>query len=597
MFAKFFESELKYLQERGNEFASGPYQAAARLHTHGGDPDVERLLEGFAVLTARIQERLEDAVPELVENLVDLLVPHLLRPLPATAIVQFSTNLHALRGLQKIPRGRPLEAPTRHGTTCRFRTTTDVDLLPVEVTSAEFDRATPGAPSLTLRLRLTEAGRGLLSQPREASQKAPRPELRFFIAGKPTLVYGLRLLLLGGRCKGVRSRLLSTSSAPVAGANAQPPPPPLELGPDAVVPVGFADDEALVPWPSLSHPGLRLVQEYMFAPEKFWFFAVRGPFFADGRGDTLELRFQFESSDPPPGDVTADTFRLHCAPAVNLFDVTADPIRLDPLVQEHRLHPAGLPHAHTEVYAVQNVRSSRAGRADERTYAPFFGYAHAHDPRALYYSVRRSRSPADNGVDVHLAVHSAHGAPAPELLGEVLHTDLLCTNRALVTDLNKEAICREPRAGAIQVRTVSDVSPPVAAPLGGELYWRLLAHLSLGQASLADPVTLRNLLSLYDFQPNTPRSPATRIAAIRRVDPRIITRIVGGAPVRGTETTIELDESKFSSPGEAHLMLAVLDALFADSVGINSFNQLTARLHPSDIRFRWPARNGNLPMI
>jgi len=595
MFAKFFESELLYLRERGNEFASGPYQAAAGLHDHrGGDPDVARLLEGFAFLTARIHERLDDAVPELVENLVELLLPHMLRPLPATAIVQFSTNLHALRGLQKIPRGRPLEAPTRHGTVCRFRTTSDVDLLPVEVASAELDRSTPGAPSLTLRLRLTEAGRGLLCQAREASSKAAPPELRFFIAGKPALVYDLRLLLLGGRCKSVRSRLLSTTAA---SPNTPPPPPPLELGAEAITAIGFADDDALVPWPTLSHPGLRLVQEYLFAPEKFWFFAVRGPFFADSRGDLLELRFQFESADPLPGEVSADNFLLHCTPVVNLFDATADPTRLDPLVQEHRLRPAGLPHPHAEVYAIKNVRSSRAGRADERSYAPFFGYAHALDPRALFYSVRRSRSPADGGVDVHLAVHAAHGAQAPELLGEVLHTDLLCTNRALVTDLNKEAICREPRAGALQVRTITEVSPPVSPPLGSELYWRLLAHLSLGQASLADPVTLRNLLALYDFQPNTPRSPAARIAAIRKVEARIVTRIAAGAPVRGTETTIELDETKFVGPGEAHLLLGVLDALFADSVGINSFNQLAARLHPSDIRFRWPPRNGNLPVI
>lgn len=594
MFAKFFESELLYLRERGNEFASGPYQAAAGLHDHrGGDPDVARLLEGFAFLTARIHERLDDAVPELVEHLVELLLPHMLRPLPATAIVQFSTNLHALRGVQKIARGRPLEAPTRHGTACRFRTTSDVELLPVEVASAELDGATPGAPFLTLRLRLTEAGRSLLSQAREASSTAHRPELRFFIAGKPALVYSLRLLLLGGRCKGVRACLRSTAAA---SANV-PAPPQLELGPDAVTAIGFAADDALVPWPKLSHPGLRLVQEYLFAPEKFCFFGVRGPFFADGRGDLLELRFQFESSDPLPREVSADNFLLHCTPVVNLFDATADPIRLDPLVQEHRLRPAGLPHPHAEVYAVRNVRSSRAGRADERNYAPFFGYAHALDPKALFYSVRRSRSPADEGVDCHLAVHATHGVHAPELLGEVLHTDLLCTNRALVTDLNKEAICREPRAGALQVRTVTEVSPPIPAPLGSELYWRLLAHLSLGQASLADPQTLRNLLALYDFQPNTPRSPAARIAAIRKVETRMVTRIVTGAPVRGTETTIELDETKFVGPGEAHLLLGMLDALFADSVGINSFNQLAARLHPSDIRFRWPARNGNLPVI
>ena len=95
----------------------------------------------------------------------------------------------------------------------------------------------------------------------------------------------------------------------------------------------------------------------------------------------------------------------------------------------------------------------------------------------------------------------------------------------------------------------------------------------------------------------TPRSAAARIAAIRKVSTRAVTRLVGGAGVRGTETTIELDESGFPGPGEAHLLLSILDALFADSVGINSFNQVLGRLHPSDARFRWPARSGNLAVI
>lgn len=589
MFAKFFESELAYLRERGAEFASGPYQAASRLLERGGDPDVERLLEGFAFLTARIRERLEDAVPELVENLVELFLPHMLRPLPATSIVQFTTNIHALRGPQKIARGRPLEAPTRHGAACRFRTVYDVELLPVEVASAELDRSIPGSPALTLRLRLTEASRALLAQPRE---------LRFFIAGEPALTYALRLMLLSNRCKSLRSRLLPANGVAPAGLVGQ------ELGPDAIVPVGFGDDEAIVPWPPLSHPGLRLVQEYMFAPEKFWFFGVRGPFFAEGRGELLELRFQFDNVETPPGQVSASNFVLHCTPAVNLFDISADPVRLDPLVHEHRLQAAGLRPDHAEVYAVQSVRSSRAGRADERVYAPFFGYAHAQQPGALYYTARRARSPVDANIDLYLAINGGqaadNGGPRPlaaDLSGEVLHVDLLCTNRMLAADLGAGAINREPRAGALQLKSITPITAPVAAPLGSELYWRLLAHLSLGQASLADAAVLRNTLALYDFQAGTPRSAASRIAAIRKVEARLVIRMLAGAPVRGTETTVELDDAAFIGPGEAHLLLGVLDGLFADSVGINSFNQLVARLHPSDTRFRWPPRNGNLPVI
>lgn len=579
MFAKYFESELSFLRERAPEFAAGPYPAASRLLERGSDPDVERLLEGFAFLTARIRERLEDAVPELVEGLAELLLPHLLRPFPAAAVVQFSTNIHALRGPQKLAAGRPLEVATRDGVNCRFRTAYAVELLPIDVVAAELDRSRPGAPALTLRLRLTEAGRALLAQPRE---------LRFFIAGEPGLAYALRLLLLGGRCRGVRARLLQ-GTAPVGNA--------LELRPDAITAVGFAEDESTIPWPALSHPSLRLVQELLVFPDKFRFFAVRGPFLGDGRGDHLELRFQFESPDPVPGEPTATTFRLHCAPVVNLFDVTADPVKLDPLVGEHLIRAAGLRPAHAEVYAVRGVRSSRAGRVDERAFSPFFAYAHAADPSALFYRLRRAASPIDGGLDVYLSVHGQHGAAPVDLTGETLHVDLTCTNRQLAGNIVKDGGWREPRAGALQIHRVTDVSAPVYPPLGHDLYWRLPAHISLGHASLADATVLRNLLALHDFQAATPRSAAAKIAAIRRVESRLATHVLFGAPVRGAETLVELDESGFPLAGEAHLWLSVLDALFADAVGLNSFHQLVARLHPSDVRFRWPPRNGNLALL
>lgn len=579
MFAKYFESELTFLRERAPEFAAGPYPAAARLFERGSDPDVERLLEGFAFLTARIRERLEDSVPELVEGLAELLLPHFLRPFPAATIVQFSTNIQGLRGPLKLAAGRPLDAPTRAGVACRFRTAFDVELLPIEVSAVELDRAHPGAPALTLVLRLTETGRALLTQTRE---------LRFFLAGEPALTYALRLLLLGGRCKGVRARVLA-GSGPVGQV--------LELGPAAIAPVGFGDDEALVPWPTLSHPGMRLVQELLLFPDKFRFFALRGPFLTDARGDRLELRFQFESPDPVPGEPSTSTFQLHCTPAVNLFEATADPIRVDPLISEHLLHPAGHQPAHAEVHTVRQVRGSRAGRADERVFHPFFAYAHAHDPAALFYNVRRARSPVDNGLDIYLSVHAQKGGPPVDLSGETLHVDLLCTGRALASAIVKDGSWREPRAGAVQVKRVTDVSVPVYPPLGQDLYWRLPAHLSLGQASLADAAALRSLLALYDFQAATSRSASAKIAAIRRVESALATRIIKGAPVRGSETLVELDESAFPIAGEAHLWLSVLDALFADSVGLNSFHELSARLHPSDARFRWPPRNGNLALI
>ena len=93
MGAKYYESELQYLREMGREFAQLHPSTAGLLAERGSDPDVERLLEGVAFLTARIRERIDDAVPAVVHGVMQLLLPHYLRPVPATSVVQYSPSM------------------------------------------------------------------------------------------------------------------------------------------------------------------------------------------------------------------------------------------------------------------------------------------------------------------------------------------------------------------------------------------------------------------------------------------------------------------------------------------------------------------------
>ena len=50
MFNRYYEDELAFLREMGAEFARANPAAAPFLAERGADPDVERLLEGFAFL-------------------------------------------------------------------------------------------------------------------------------------------------------------------------------------------------------------------------------------------------------------------------------------------------------------------------------------------------------------------------------------------------------------------------------------------------------------------------------------------------------------------------------------------------------------------
>ena len=66
----FYNSELAYVRHLGDDFAQAYPLIAGRLRMRAGasdDPHVERMIEAFAFLTARIRKKLDDDFPEIAE--------------------------------------------------------------------------------------------------------------------------------------------------------------------------------------------------------------------------------------------------------------------------------------------------------------------------------------------------------------------------------------------------------------------------------------------------------------------------------------------------------------------------------------------------
>src|SRR6185436_11832682 len=134
---KYYNRELQHIREMGAEFAREFPKIAGRLGMEGievADPYVERLLEGFAFLAARVQLKIDSEFPRFTENLLDLVYPHYLSPLPSMAIAQFVPILGdaALAEGHVLPRDSSLTAPLASGerTACEYRTAHDVTLWP-----------------------------------------------------------------------------------------------------------------------------------------------------------------------------------------------------------------------------------------------------------------------------------------------------------------------------------------------------------------------------------------------------------------------------------------------------------------------------------
>src|SRR5512140_343927 len=218
----------------GQAFGEANPRVAGLLAERGGDPDVERLLEGFAFLSARIRERMDDAVPEIIAGLTQLLLPHYLRSVPACSIVELTPALRALRARAKVPAGAELAAAPVDGTRCVFRTTAEADVLPLQALETSLDQSVSAAPVLRLQLLTTEPGRLEVFQPQG---------IRLFIHAEPS-VGPLVLAWLCRFCRGVQVR----------GQDGRR----VRLGPEAIHPVGLDPGFALIPWPRLAPPGFRL---------------------------------------------------------------------------------------------------------------------------------------------------------------------------------------------------------------------------------------------------------------------------------------------------------------------------------------------------
>lgn len=581
MFNLYYQTELTYLRELGREFSEANPELADLFAQKGGDPDVERLLEGFAFLTARIRQRIDDAVPELAASLTQLLLPHYLRQLPATSVVQFTPNPNALRTRHRVPAGTELGARPVQGTSCTFQTATDTDLLPLALENVELDASTPAAPRLRAHFRAFHEGLSPVfdAQGLRLYVNAPLPQ-----ASTLFLWFLRHLREVTYRAKDGREQRLPQAS---------------------VTPIGLDPSAGVVPWPRLSPEGPRLLQQYFTLPQSMFFLELTGldrvP--DELRTERFDLTFRFDRPPPLPERVDAEQLKLHCAPVVNLFAADADPIARDPRVREHLLRASSVNPRHMDVYEVRSVIGVKAERRGRAEYTPFFSFEHASLPRErqAYFTVRRALSPIDGGLDTYLSVLTPQDV-ALDLVDETLSIDLVCTNRMLPSELRVGDIhVPTPSSPTLaRFRNLTGVTTPAPPPLGSELHWRLVAHLGLNQRSLADAGALRSLLALYNFHATSKqqgRANELRAMSIRSVDIAPSRRVVDGTVLRGMRTRVEVDETNFAGAGDIFAFGCALDSLFAAQVPINSFNQLALVSHPSATELTWPPRNGNLPIL
>lgn len=592
----YYHAELEYLRRGGAEFARLYPKVAHRLQLGAEevpDPDVERLLEGFAFLAARIQRNLDLQSSEIATTLLDLLYPHFLAPVPSMTVARFDVDpaQGKITAGHPIPVNTPLFAETGDGQTARFRTCYPVMLWPVHLTNAAFESTDrydfldshPGAATV-LRLRV-EAMEGTLGE-------LEMDSLRFYLNAELRNATSLYELLVA-HCKGVM--LLPEGDTR-----------PVILPEGSLRPVGLEPEEAVLPHPPYSHAGYRLIQEYFTFPRKFLFFDMQG-MEACGSGKYVDVLIVLDRMPDVRTIIGPDTFALGCTPVINLFNKTSEPIRLDHRAPEYRLVADYRRERSTEIHSVQRVSASADALDHTQVLEPFFSYTHELQRRKqrVFWHARRVPTGRSDlpGTDMLMSFFDLDLNPAlPETRTVFAHT--VCTNRRLAEQMPAGAMLEaEVVAPLARVTALHNPTPQLDPPSAGRAAWQLVSHLSLNHLSFADGDAgvraLREILRLYSSYDAAVAQ--QQIAGIRDMSVRRVTRQVGQDAwrgfCRGHEVTVTLDESAFVGTSPL-LMTSVLNSFFALYTSINSFAQLVVKSQQREgVWMRWPTRAGDQALL
>ncbi len=603
----YYENELTYLRRLSKEFAARYPKIASRLQMEGEiceDPHVERMIESFSFLTARIHKKLDDEFPQITEAMLSVLYPHFLRPVPSMSVVQLQLAPGAdINEAQHMPRHSELLTRPIQGLPVRYRTAYAVDVWPIRISEARLEAAERTAFAMTrsdtvatLHLRIEATGQQPLSNLAIQS-------LRFYLDGESQLVFALHELLLNS--------VQGVTLHPVDGNKANA----IRLPASCLQPVGFKDEDALLDYDPRSFLGYRLIQEYFVLPEKFLFVDLTQLDFS-GVDRAVDIAIEFKPFGRPERlqrleqAVTAESFRLFCTPVVNLFKQQGEPIRLSherheyPIVPDVR-RPMGL-----EVYSVDWVRKFTRTPSGNNSidFHPAYSVQHGlhDDGNGHFWFLQRRPSllPNDDGSDVMLSLVDRDMNPsAPSV--DTLSISLTCTNRDLPSQLpfgGEDSVLQPEQGGVIaSAKLLKKPSATWRAPMRQANQWRLISHLSLNHLSIVEGgrEALLEILNLYNFADSN--ALRKQIAGITEVTGYPSVTRIGRAPrqafVRGTEIELNFDEDQYVGSG-IYLMASVLNHFLGLYCTANSYTRLSiSSSQREDWVVRFPPRNGSLPLV
>jgi len=616
-----YQRELQFIREMGAEFAKSHPKIAAGLDLGGtecADPYVERLLESFAFLSARIHLKMDAEFPRFTQHLLEMVYPHYLAPLPSMTVVQFKPDFKG--GVTEngfvLPRHTRLisSTSTQGRTKCEFQTAHELNLWPLQLTEANYLPLGEAVRFAGLEIKGVKAGLRLrletvLDFP---LQQLSINRLPVYLHGSGEVPMQLYELIIGHPL------------AIVIQPSGQDPAWRQQLNKSAIKPMGFETEQALLPYAAPSFQGYRLLQEYFAIPQRFLFIEIGNLQSAFQRCDqtTIEVVILLDKSIPEMEElISVNNFALYCTPAINLFPKRTDRVHLSHLSTEHHLVIDKTRQYDYEVHSVLEVTGYGSADVADETFRPFYSnqqemglqgdfayYTLRRQPALVPVSMSNKRLKSDYlGSEIFISLVDASETPYRSELNQ-LGVKTLCTNRDLpklmLIGQGSTDFTLEISAPVDAVCCLVRPTDPKPSHAEGDHAWRLISHLSLNYLTLINndetqgATALRDLLRLYGDYANA--SIVKQIEGLLSVKSRsVVLRIPVSGPMcfgRGVEISVTFDDTAFEG-ASSFLFGAVLEKFFCKYVSINSFTQSVIKTKKRGEIMRWPVRTGTRTLV
>jgi type VI secretion system protein ImpG len=558
---KYYQQELNLLRESSKQFSRQYPSIAPMLIDGATDPDVERLLEGVAYLTANLNQQIDVQHSQLVKSLCQIYFPHLLQPTVSAAMMQFSPLPSSTQSKQ-LSVGTEFAAGNNKNL-CKFSLENEVTILPLHMLSHKLIATDNGKTAL--RLELTTLGITL--------EKWRDDKIDFFINddidNAATLLY-----CIFNFCEKITVQAADSAEC--------------EL-PLTAIKSSFYSGEQTV---STLHP-TQVLRHYLVFPQQFLKFSINNlqNWTQRGSGKNFTLVFYFEAL-PEWCNLTDDTqLLINTSVAFNKFNTDAKPILRDQLSWQYRLE---IDENNSSDYAICAVNSV-TGTSNHTTinYELINSHLYACSNQTNYYSLQLNNSGNNNHINWNISFYDeTEQLPnSQETISVGLRVcNTNCADTVLPGSINKPTYTSPENT---EFKNLAVPSKYYAINLDDRLLWRFISLINynfLGEAKLEK---LKEIIELYAkaLLGYNREAIQNKLAHIDNYKVNSTILLYAGSTLPGYEVEFSCTLAAFISHGQIYLFGEVINIFLASQLTINTFLRLSISIKETGETIEWPARS------